>query len=58
MQKLQKQDIETLPDERKIPYATKPYNRRDPNVWDVLFCDRSIPVDLVAKAFMLRDLQN
>ena len=58
MQSLQKQDIKTLPDERKIPYATKPYNRRDPNVWDVLFCDRSIPVDLVAKAYMMRDLQN
>lgn len=58
MQSLQKQDIKTLPDERKIPYATKPYNRRDPNVWDVLFCDRSIPVDLVAKAHMMRDLQN
>ncbi|MCC3426491.1 MAG: hypothetical protein JGK24_15915 [Microcoleus sp. PH2017_29_MFU_D_A] len=58
MQKLQKQDIKTLPDEQKVPYATKPYNRRDPNVWDVLFCDRSIPVDLVAKAYMMRDLQN
>ena len=58
MQKLQKEDIKTLPDERKIPYTTKPYNRRDPSVWDVLFCDRSIPVDLVAKAYMLRDLQN
>ena len=58
MQKLQKQDTKTLPDEQKIPYTTKPYNRRDPNVWDVLFCDRSIPVDLVAKAYMMRDLQN
>jgi hypothetical protein len=58
MQSLQKQDIKTLRDERKIPYTPKPYNRRDPNVWDVLFCDRSIPVDLVAKAYMMRDLQN
>lgn len=58
MQKLQKQDTKTLPDEQKIPYVTKPYNRRDPSVWDVLFCDRSIPVDLVAKAYMMRDLQN
>ena len=58
MQKLQKQDIKTLPDERKVPYTPKPYNRRDPSVWDVLFCDRSIPVDLVAKAYMMRDLQN
>ena len=58
MQKLQKQDTKTLPDEQKIPYTTKPYNRRDPSVWDVLFCDRSIPVDLVAKAYMMKDLQN
>ena len=58
MQKLQKQDTKTLPDEQKIPYVTKPYNRRDPSVWDVLFCDRSIPVDLVAKAYMMKDLQN
>ncbi|MEG3974548.1 hypothetical protein QT970_07975 [Microcoleus sp. herbarium8] len=58
MQSLQKQDITSLPDARKVPYTAKPYNRRDPNVWDVLFCDRSIPVDLVAKAYMLRDLQN
>jgi hypothetical protein len=58
MQSLQKQDVTTLPDEQKVPYATKPYNRRDPNVWDVLFCDRSIPVDLVAKAYMMRDLEN
>jgi hypothetical protein len=58
MQSLQTQDIKTLADERKIPYTPKPYNRRDPNVWDVLFCDRSIPVDLVAKAYMIQDLQN
>ena len=58
MQKLQKQDTKTLPDEQKVPYTTKPYNRRDPSVWDVLFCDRSIPVDLVAKAYMMKDLQN
>jgi hypothetical protein len=58
MQSLQKQDIETVADDRKLPYTPKPYNRRDPNVWDVLFCDRSIPVDLVAKSYIIRDLQS
>ncbi len=48
MEKLQKQDTENLTDsEKSLP--TKPCNRRNPNVWDVLFCDRAIPVDFVAK---------
>jgi hypothetical protein len=36
----------------------KPYNRRNPNAWDVLYLDQAIPVDLVAKTYMIRDLQN
>ncbi|NJL67316.1 MAG: hypothetical protein HC849_08355 [Oscillatoriales cyanobacterium RU_3_3] len=58
MQSLQKQDIKTVAIDRKLPYTPKPYNRQDPNAWDVLFCDRSIPVDLVAKSYMIRDLQS
>ena len=40
------------------PYRLQPYNRRDPKTWDVLYVENAIPVDSVAKAYMLRDLQN
>ncbi|MDX2242077.1 MAG: hypothetical protein NW224_15435 [Leptolyngbyaceae cyanobacterium bins.302] len=40
------------------PYTPKPHDRRDPNAWDALYLDRAIPVDPVAKAYMIRDLQN
>ncbi|WP_019503078.1 DUF6999 family protein [Pseudanabaena sp. PCC 6802] len=33
-------------------------NRRDPNAWDILQLDRAIPVDVTAKVYMVRDLQN
>ena len=39
-------------------YPFKPYNRRDPDVWDVLYLDNSIPVDPVAKTHMIRDLKH
>ena len=39
-------------------YTPAPYNRKNPNVWDVLYFDESIPVDLVAKAYMIEDLQS
>jgi hypothetical protein len=34
------------------------YNRRNPNTWHVLYLDQAIPVDPVAKQYMIRDLQN
>ncbi|MDY7012093.1 MAG: hypothetical protein SVX43_00610 [Cyanobacteriota bacterium] len=37
---------------------TQPYDRRNPNPWDVLYLDRAVPVDPIAKAYMIRDLQN
>jgi hypothetical protein len=40
-----------------FPHIPNPYNRRDPNTWDVLYFDESIPLDPVAKAYMIRDLQ-
>lgn len=39
-------------------YLPGVYDRRNPNTWDVLYLDQAIPVDPVAKAYMLRDLQN
>ncbi|MCW6036905.1 hypothetical protein K4A83_11615 [Spirulina subsalsa FACHB-351] len=35
-----------------------PYNRRNPNTWQVLYLDQAIPVDPVAKQYMICDLQN
>jgi hypothetical protein len=50
----------SLPRELKsqISDGPRPYNRRDPNAWDVLFVDQAIPLDPVAKAYMLKDLQH
>ncbi|MBP0022378.1 MAG: hypothetical protein J7647_33075 [Cyanobacteria bacterium SBLK] len=39
-------------------YQYKPYNRRDPDVWDILYLDNAIPVDSVAKTHMIRDLKH
>ena len=33
-------------------------DRHNPNAWDALYLDGAIPVDSVAKAYMIRDLQN
>lgn len=40
------------------PYTPQPRDRRNPNAWDALYLDQAIPVDPVAKAYMIRDLQN
>jgi hypothetical protein len=40
------------------PYTPAPYDRRDPDGWDVLYLDQVIPVDPVAKAHMIRDLRS
>ncbi len=39
-------------------YKPRKRDRLNPDVWDALYLDRSIPVDLVAKAYMVRDLQS
>jgi hypothetical protein len=39
-------------------YTSQPYNRRDPNTWDVLYLDRAISIDLTAKSYTIKDLQN
>lgn len=33
-------------------------NRRNPNTWDTIYLDQAIPVDSVAKAYMIQDLQS
>lgn len=39
-------------------YEFKPYDRRNPDTWDVLYLDNAIPVDPVAKTYMVRDLKH
>lgn len=34
------------------------HNRQDPSPWDALYVDTAIPVDPVAKAYMIKDLQS
>ncbi|NER79637.1 MAG: hypothetical protein F6K42_08655 [Leptolyngbya sp. SIO1D8] len=36
----------------------KPRDRRDPNVWETIYFDAAIPVDPIAKAYMVKDLQS
>lgn len=33
-------------------------DRRNPNTWDTIYLDQAIPVDPVAKAYMIQDLQS
>ncbi|MEE3720038.1 hypothetical protein V2H45_25195 [Tumidithrix elongata RA019] len=39
-------------------YTPLPHDRLNPNTWDILFLDRAIPLDPLAKAYMLKDLQS
>jgi hypothetical protein len=39
-------------------YTPAPHDRLNPSTWDVLYLDGSIPLDDIAKAYMLRDLQS
>jgi len=39
-------------------HQPQPRDRRDPRVWDALYLDNAIPVDLLAKTYMIRDLQS
>ena len=34
------------------------YNRQNPDTWQVLYLDQAIPVDSVAKEYMIKDLQS
>jgi len=40
------------------PYLPRPHDRRNPNAWDAIYVDQAIPVDAIAKGYMIRDLQN
>lgn len=39
-------------------HQPQPRDRQDPNLWDVLYLDEAIPVDSIAKTYMIRDLQS
>jgi hypothetical protein len=39
-------------------YQLQAYNYQDPNVWDILYLDQALPIDPVAKAYTVKDLQN
>jgi hypothetical protein len=39
-------------------YIPEPRDRSNPNAWDALYLDQAIPVDPVAKAYMIRDLRS
>jgi len=41
-----------------MTYIPEPRDRQDPNHWDALYFDAGIPVDPVAKAYMVKDLQS
>lgn len=41
-----------------MTYLPETRDRQDPNHWDALYADGGIPVDPVAKAYMVKDLQN
>lgn len=42
----------------EVPYHPEPYDRRNPNAWDVLYWDQALPLDPVAKAHMVNDLKS
>ncbi len=42
----------------KAPYHLQPRDRRNPDAWDALYLDRAIPVDPIAKAYMIEDLRH
>ncbi|WOD39659.1 DUF6999 family protein [Nodosilinea sp. E11] len=39
-------------------YQPQPYNRLDPDGWDVLYLDQAIPLDPIAKGHMVNDLRS
>ncbi|WP_204137080.1 DUF6999 family protein [Halomicronema sp. CCY15110] len=41
-----------------MTYVPETRDRQDPNHWDALYFDAGIPVDPVAKAYMVKDLQS
>ncbi len=42
----------------QVDYISQTYNHRDPNTWHILYLDRAIPIDLIAKTYTIKDLQN
>jgi hypothetical protein len=40
------------------PYTPEPHDRQNPSHWDTVFLDQAIPVNPVAKAYMVKDLSS
>ncbi|GAB4196235.1 MAG: hypothetical protein Fur006_43490 [Coleofasciculaceae cyanobacterium] len=61
MSNLQIEQLQEAISQSKIPTLqskAEVRDRRNPNAWDALYLDQAIPVDPVAKAYMIRDLQS
>ena len=58
MQGKQLSEAATQESQPTKPWTPQPHNRRNPNAWDALYLDGSIPVDPIAKAYMIWDLQS
>lgn len=56
--KLQVESSNLQPANLPASPPSTPRDRFNPNTWDTLYLDQAIPVDPVAKAYMIRDLQN
>lgn len=41
-----------------MDWTPQPHDRQDPNLWDALYLDAAMPLDPVAKAYMVKDLQS
>ena len=44
--------------QKELSDIKPPRDRRNPNTWDTIYLDQAIPVDPVAKAYMIQDLQS
>lgn len=51
-------ESENLPISNPTNYVVNPHDRRNPDAWDALYLDQAIPVDPVAKGYMIRDLRS
>jgi hypothetical protein len=47
-----------LTEEKQAIYTPRSHDRRNPNTWDAIYLDQAVPLDPLAKAYMVKDLQN
>ena len=55
MDKLREEKRQAMAEQLHQP---EPHDRSDPNVWDALYIDEALPLDLLAKTYMIRDLRS